>query len=55
MVSKDRVFRRGSGWWIAYSNCGKEIRESEETREKARALLRARLREIASGGCSDGR
>lgn len=41
---------RSSRWWIAYSGNGREIRESAgKTEAEARKILRARLKQLASG------
>ena len=52
MKGNGRVFQRGSIWWIAYYDKGREQRESSGSRERKEAvkLLRQRLGEVAFGG-----
>ena len=51
MRGNGRVFQRGSTWWIAYYDNGREHRESSGSRERKEAvkLLRQRLGEVALG------
>ena len=51
MRGNGRVFQRGSIWWIAYYDNGREHRESSGSRERKEAvkLLRQRLGEVATG------
>ena len=51
MKGNGRVFQRGSIWWIAYYDNGREHRESSGSQERKDAvkLLRQRLGEVAAG------
>ena len=51
MRGNGRVFQRGSIWWIAYYDNGREHRESSGSRDKKDAVrrLRQRLGEVAAG------
>ena len=51
MKGNGRVFQRGSIWWIAYYDNGRERRESSGSHERKEAvmLLRQRLVEVATG------
>ena len=55
MRGNGRVFQRGSIWWIAYYDHGREHRESSKSRERKEAvrLLRRRLGELAAGTVHD--
>ena len=51
MRGNGRVFQRGTIWWIAYYDNGREHRESSGSRERKDAvrMLRQRLGEVAAG------
>ena len=51
MRGNGRVFQRGSIWWVAYYDNGREYRESSKSRERKDAirLLRQRIGYIAAG------
>src|ERR1700690_1338565 len=49
MSGKGRTFQRGGRGWIAFFHHGREFREGAgQDRDKARARVKARLKEIAS-------
>ena len=51
MRGNGRVYQRGSTWWVAYYDNGREQRESSGSRERKEAvkLLRQRVGEVALG------